>query len=132
MMDTMIWPMTKMILALGIVCAVLFFLARLLRRSEWAKTNLPLDSGIKVLSTQLIAPQKYISLVEIGGEVLALGISETQITFLTKIEKKGWVEERKNHPPSKPEPVSLFHYLSRFPLKPKGQKMGLLERFRER
>lgn len=131
-MDTMAWAIFKMVLALGILCGVLFFVTRLLKRSDWAKTNLSLDSGIKVLSTQPIAPQKYISLVEIGGEVLALGISETQITFLTKVEKKGWVEERMNHPSAKPEALSLLQYLSHLPLKPRGSKMGGFWRFHAR
>jgi len=131
-MDTMVWAIFKMILALGILCGILFFATRLLKRSDWAKTNLPVDSGIKVLSTQPVAPQKYISLVEIGGEVLALGISETQVTFLTKVEKKGWVEERMNRPPSRPETLSILQYLSRLPLKPKGPKLGFFWRFHAR
>jgi flagellar biogenesis protein FliO len=128
MMDTMIWAMMKMILALGIVCTLLFFLVRLLKRSGVAKRNFPFDSGIKVLTTQLIAPQKYISLVEIGGEVLALGISEAQITFLAKIENKELLEKIMDHRSERVEPFSLSRYFLSSPLKVKGPKIGLLRR----
>jgi len=127
-MDTMIWAMIKMILALGIVCTVLFFLVRLLKRSGVVKRNFPLDSGIKLLATQLIAPQKYISLVEIGGEVLALGVSESQITFLTKIENKEFLEKIMDRRPARLEPFSLSQYFLSSPLKLKGPKIGLLRR----
>jgi flagellar protein FliO/FliZ len=127
-MDTMTWAMIKMILALGIVCTVLFLLVRLLKRSGLAKRNFPLDSGIKLLATQLIAPQKYISLVEIGGEVLALGISEAQITFLTKIENKEFLEKIADRRPARFEPFSLSQYFLSSALRHKGPKIGLLRR----
>jgi flagellar biogenesis protein FliO len=124
-MDSMIWAIIKMILALGIVCSVLFFLTRLLKRNGVSKGILPVDSGIKLLTTQLIAPQKYISLVEIGGEVFALGISEAQITFLTKIENKELVERLAATRSNRPDPFFLFQY---FPHRYKGPRLGLLKR----
>ena len=127
-MDTMIWAMMKMILALGIVCTLLFFLVRVLKRSGVGKGNFSLDSGIKVLTTQLIAPQKYISLVEIGGEVLALGVSEAQITFLTKIENKEFLQKIMDRRSERFEPFSLSRYFLNSPLKSKGPKIGLLRR----
>ena len=122
-MDTMIWAIMKMVLALGIVCMVLFFMVRLLKRTG-VKRRFSLDSGIRLLATQSIAPQKYISLVEIGGEVLALGISEAQITFLTKIENKEFVEKIMGDRGAKTEPFSFSQYFHSLPLKPKGPRMG--------
>jgi flagellar biogenesis protein FliO len=124
-MDSMIWAIIKMVLALGIVCSALFFLTRLLKRNGLSKRILPLDSEIRLLTTQLIAPRKYISLVEIGGEVLALGISETQITFLTKIENKEFVQRLVDTRSNRPAPFFLFHNFSR---SFKGPKLGLLRR----
>ena len=133
MMDTMTWAILKMVLALGIVCMVLFFMARLLKRAG-VKRDWPLDSGIRLLATQSIAPRQYISLVEIGGEVLALGISETQITFLTKIENKEFVGKMMGDRGARTEPLSLLQYFHLLPLKPKGPRMGLglLRRFHGR
>jgi flagellar protein FliO/FliZ len=126
-MDTMTWAIMKMVLVLGGVCMVLFFLARLFK-SAGGKRDGSFDSGIRLLATQSIAPQKYVSLVEIGGEVLALGISEAQITLLTKIENKEFVERMMDNLPGRPEPFSLFHYLHSLPRKPKGPRMTLLRR----
>jgi flagellar biogenesis protein FliO len=132
MMDSMIWAIIRMIFALGIVCTVLYVLIKLLKKSGMAKRTLPYNSGIKLLTTQMIAPQKYISLVDIGGDILALGVSEAQITFLTKIENKAFLEKMEDLHSARPEPFSLFQYLNTSSLRNKGLKMGLLGRFRGR
>jgi flagellar biogenesis protein FliO len=84
----MIWATLKMMLVLGCVGMVLFFCVRMFKRAHAVKANSLSDGGIKILTHKLIAPQKYISLVEIAGEVFALGITAQQVTFLTKIENK--------------------------------------------
>lgn len=123
-MDSMTPAIMKMILALGIVGAVLFFLVRIMRRFGVPTRNLP-NSGIRVIATQLIAPQKYISLVEIGGEILALGISDAQITFLTRIENKEFLERMGEGRSTGSEPLSLFQYFQGLSLKPRTAKKGL-------
>jgi flagellar protein FliO/FliZ len=125
-MDPMQWAIVKMILSMGLIGGVLFLLVRLLKRSGLMKKNCPSDSGIKLLSTKPIAPQKYISLVEIGGEVLALGVSETQITFLTKIENKEFLEKMGDNRPARLEPIPLFYSFLR---RNKSPKIGLLRKF---
>lgn len=124
----MIWPALKMMLALVMVLAVLFFLVRVFRRTRGIHGALLSDPGIKLLTSKLIAHQKYVSLVEIGGEVFALGISETQITLLTKIENKEFVERMKTRPSAESEP-SWFHAL---PLRNRGAKGGPTGIFHER
>lgn len=123
-MDTMTWAILKMFLALGVVCTVLFLTVRLLKRTG-VKREWPPDSGIRLLATQSIAPRQYISLVEIGGEVLALGVSESQITFLTKIENKEFVGKITGDRGAGTEPLSLLRYFHSLPLKPRGPRIGL-------
>ena len=94
----MIWATVKMILALGIGLTLLFLLIRFTKRWDLARRSSPRKWGIRVLTSKPIAPQKYISLVEIGGEVLALGVSEQQVTFLTKIENQEMVKESLDNP----------------------------------
>jgi flagellar biogenesis protein FliO len=133
MMDSMIWAILRMIFALGIVCMVLYILIKLLKRSGVARKALPFNnSGIKLLTSQMIAPQKYISLVDIGGEILALGVSEAQITFLTKIENKAFLEKMNDLHSSKPEPFSFSQLFNSSSFRNKGLKMDLLGRFRGR
>jgi flagellar biosynthetic protein FliO len=81
----MVGPILKMVLALGLFLFFFFFLTRLLKRMNRMKGSAGGGGSIQVLTSQCIAPQKYVSLVEIGGEILVLGISAQQITFLTKI-----------------------------------------------
>jgi flagellar biogenesis protein FliO len=131
-MDTMIWAVVKMILALGMVCTLLVFLVRLLKRNGLARKDFPANSGVRLLTTQLIAPQKYISLVEIGEEILALGISEAQITLLAKIENKEFVARMVDRSSARSDAFSLSQFFSALPLKSKGPKKWLLWRFNGR
>ncbi len=120
----MIWAALKMALALGAVMGLLVFLVRIFKRWEGGHQITGSDTGIRVLTSKLIAPQKYVSLVEIGGEVLALGVSAQQITFLTKIENKEMVKKNLSNPGLKPEALS---WLKGFPLFQKKGNGEMLE-----
>jgi flagellar biogenesis protein FliO len=89
----MSWVVFKMLFALSLVLGLLFLLARFVKRTPLVRRDLPAEFGIRVLTTKPISPRKYISLVEIGGEVLALGISDAQISYLTKVENPEWLEK---------------------------------------
>lgn len=84
----MLWPIIKMVFLLGFLFTAIFISTRLLRRNKITFSPNDCHSFIKLLGSQWIAPQKYISIVDIGGELFALGVSESQITLLTKIEDK--------------------------------------------
>lgn len=98
----------KMIGAMAIGLAVLYFAVRFAKQVGLGRNPGSSEVGIRVLTSRAIAPQKYISLVEIGGEVLALGISPQQVTFLTRIENKEKLKEILPGAPVKPEPFSWF------------------------
>ncbi len=124
----MTWAILKMILVLGTILLALFFLARLMKKSKVAVDGASGHSGIRILATQCLAPQKYVSLIEMGGEVLALGISESQITFLTKIENREFIERISQASASKQEGTFPFHYVQSIFTKPKGMNSGWLRR----
>jgi flagellar protein FliO/FliZ len=124
----MSWAILKMILSLGAILLGLFFLTRLMKRCRMTTGGASSGSGVRVLATHRLAPQKYLSLVEIGGEVLALGISETQIALLTKIDNKEFIERISNPTDSKQEAVFSLDYLPPFFTRPKGIKGGWLRR----
>jgi flagellar biogenesis protein FliO len=98
----------KMIGAMAIGLAILYFAVRFAKQVGLGRGPGSADVGIRVLTSKAIAPQKYVSLVEIGGEVLALGISPQQVTFLTRIENKEKIKEILPGSPVKPEPLSWF------------------------
>jgi flagellar biogenesis protein FliO len=120
----MIWAALKMALALGAVMALLVFLVRMFKRLERGGRIAGSDTGIRVLTSRLIAPQKYVSLVEIGGEVLALGVSAQQITFLAKIENKEMVKKNLSNPALKPEALSWLKSFPLFQKKGNGEMLG--------
>ena len=117
----MLWATLKMVLALGMVIALLVLLVRLFKRWQRVQGILGPDNGIRVLTTKPIAPQKYISLVEIGGEVLALGVTPQQITFLTKVENKEMIQKSLTRPGFKPEAIPWLKSLALFPRKERGE-----------
>ena len=125
----MIWATLKMILALGGVLVLLMGLVRLFRRSSWGGASSGADAGIRVLTSRMIAPQKYVSLVEIGGEVLALGVTSQQITFLTKVENQEMVKKNLPHQEIGPEALS---WLRGVPLLLKKKKEAILEKAHEK
>ena len=125
----MIWATVKMILALGGILALLFCLVRVFKRLEWGRGAPGPDGGIRVLSSKLIAPQKHISLVEIAGEVLALGVTSQQITFLTKIENQEMVKKSLSPRDIRPQAPA---WVKGLPLLWKKGKGTLLERGNEK
>jgi flagellar biogenesis protein FliO len=124
MRDGMIWATLKMTLALGAVMTLLVLLVKVFKRWEGGRRVAGPDGGIRVLTSKLIGPQKYVSLVEIGGEVLALGVSAQQITFLTKIENKELVKRSLPNPGLKPETLSLVKAFSLLQKRLKGEALG--------
>ncbi len=119
----MIWAAVKITLALGAVMILLVLLARGFKRWEGSRRAAGPESGIHVLTSKLIAPQKYVSLVEIGGEILALGVSAQQITFLTKIENKELLKRSLPNPGLKPETLSWVKAFSLLQKRLKGETL---------
>ncbi len=102
----------KTMVGMGSLALILYFGARGLKRLNAFHGNALGDAGIKVLTSKLIAPQKYVSLIEIAGEVLALGITSQQVTFLTKIENKAML---KGNLSASTQAESLFGFKFWFP-----------------
>ncbi len=66
---------------------------------------LGMEKQVKVISTNYLGSKKNITLVEIAGEVLVLGVTATNITMLTKIQNKEVLEKikrKKERPLLKP------------------------------
>jgi len=78
----------QMLTALGIVLGgllvVFYFMKRFLKRDIGSSK----EQLIKVIASQYIGIKKNISLVEIPGSILVVGVSNDNISLLTKIEDK--------------------------------------------
>jgi len=120
----MIWAILKMMLALGVLLTILFLGIRLVKKMDKGRNGLQTRGGITFLTSKLIAPQKYVALVEIGGEILALGISAQNITFLTKIENTEIIKKALSEAGPGPEPLAWLKNFSARGLKFNLPRMG--------
>jgi len=114
----MIWAVAKMILGLGAVLGVLLLLVHLSKRTAAGKERFSAEGQVRLLTSKPIAPRKFVSLVEVGGQVLVLGVSEAQITLLDKIENRDFMVKNENPQTLQSEPLSLWDYFS-------GRRRGL-------
>ncbi len=81
-----IWTAVKMLVSLGILLGVLiialYFAKRIFKRGG----NLSKGRMIRVLASAYVGVKKNISLVEIPGSILVLGVTSDAIILLSKIE----------------------------------------------
>jgi flagellar protein FliO/FliZ len=72
--------------ALALILAVILIGLYLVKRF-WPRGSglLNTDRLIRVITTSPIAPKKMISVVEVGEDILVLGLTDTNITMLTKV-----------------------------------------------
>jgi len=83
----------KMISALGIVLGGMFVVFYLSKRFMNRDINGSNQKLIKIIASQYIGVKKTISLVEVPGAILVLGISNDTIRLLTKIEDQETLEK---------------------------------------
>ena len=82
----------QMLTALGIVLGGLFLIFYFMKR--YLKRDIGGSSGqlIQVIASQYIGVKKSIALVKVPGTILVIGVSNDNISMLTKIEDKANIE----------------------------------------
>lgn len=75
----------KLLAAFLIIAALMALLFKGLKKMGMGHGSLSKGGLISVLDTRLIAPKKYISVVRVAGEDLALAVSDNNITLLCKL-----------------------------------------------
>ena len=84
MLSTAMQMLTALGIVLGGLLVVFYFMKRFLKRDVGGSN----EALIKVIASQYIGIKKNISLVEIPGSILVVGVSNDNISLLTKIEDK--------------------------------------------
>lgn len=80
----------KMILALGILLALLFAGLFVFKRFMGKKIGIAgQNPGIKIITSAYIGPKKSIALVDISGERIVVGITPDHISMLARLGKEG-------------------------------------------
>jgi flagellar biosynthetic protein FliO len=76
----------KMLAALGVVLAMMFFFYWLLRRLAPGRLLPGVGSGLKIRGRLSLGARKSLVLVEAGSALLLLGVGEKEITLLREIK----------------------------------------------
>lgn len=81
---------------LFIILAVILMIFYLIKRF-WPKGSGFMGSNrwIRVIAATYIAPKKMVSLVEVAGEVIVLGLTSDHITMLTKVTNEQMIHHLK-------------------------------------
>ena len=96
----------KMLVGLAVVLLALLVFRYLVRRVT-RRYEGPFPGGrIRVLASRCIGVKKSISLVQVPGTVLVLGVTQDRITCLTQISEKALLEPGDDVEPS--HPVTAF------------------------
>ncbi len=77
-----------LLLMTGLIVALLYLFRRLGARGLNSE-----GKSIRLLSSSYVGVKKYISLVEIPGAILVIGVTRDRITLLDKIEDPGILEQ---------------------------------------
>jgi len=86
--STTLQMLTSLAIVLGGLLVVFYLARRFLRKDGGGQGN----SLIRVVATQYIGVKKSVTLVEVPGTVLVLGISNESIRLLTKIEDQSAID----------------------------------------
>lgn len=82
----MLMSIVKMVGSLLVVLGGIALTAYLAKRFVYPRLGLK-SSPIQVLATTHLGQKKQISLIEVGGAYLLVGVTSQQITLLTQMEK---------------------------------------------
>ncbi|MDQ7837842.1 MAG: flagellar biosynthetic protein FliO [Thermodesulfobacteriota bacterium] len=77
----------KMIFALAMVLGLFFLALHGARKLRVLQEKACGGNLIKILATKGIAPKKYVSVIEVGGEIIVLGMSEGSVSLLTRMDR---------------------------------------------
>ena len=79
--------------ALILVVGIMVFLVIWLKKMGLTKGGLRQGSLVKLIDSKMIAPKKYVAVVQVGRDLLALGVSDQQITMLHHIKNSETIKE---------------------------------------
>lgn len=101
----------KMIAALAAVLGGLFVIVRLARRYFQPPVGTARERLVRVLASQAVGVKKSVTLVEVPGCVLVLGIAAESIQLLTRIDDPELLDQVCAHQPA--PGASFSEHLSR-------------------
>jgi flagellar protein FliO/FliZ len=83
---TLAFTLIKVFGALLLTVGIMLLLVLWLKKLGLHRAGLRQGALINIIDTKMIAPKKYVAVVQIAEEMLAIGITEQQITMLTRLD----------------------------------------------
>lgn len=116
---TLAFTLIKVFGALLLTVGIMLLLVIWLKKLGLNRAGLRQGTLINIIDTKMIAPKKYVAVVQIAEEMLAIGITEQQITMLTRLDSSvaSFVPPQKTEQPH----LSSFSTLLTKTLKRGGQ-----------
>ncbi len=105
---TAIKMFSALLLVLGIFMGAIYLLRRVMKRD----VAVPGRKLIRIIDRTYIGVKKSVTLVEVSGKVLVLGVTNDRISLLTQIEDPDSIEKLKDAHATG-APVSFSSHLSR-------------------
>lgn len=92
------WDIIRLLFYLGLLMGLMYGMLYLLKKYVYRTQNTTGKAilNMKVLSTQMIMPKKFISAVKIENHVYILGITDFSFTVLDKSDAPAEVAEEKH------------------------------------
>ncbi len=113
----------KLALVVALVYATVWFLRRYVGAAGGRSSGR--KSSLQVLESQYLAPQRAIHLIAVGGKVLVVGSTPTQISFLSEITEPDQVESLRTALVTAPDDP-FGRYLNAAIRGPLSSRMGLV------
>jgi len=84
--SSLFWALCKVMGSLSIVIGLMILLIHFIKKSGITQGVSTPGSLIKVIETKMVAPKKYITIVDIAGKYVALGVTDHNINTLTNLD----------------------------------------------
>jgi len=104
---SLVMPTVKILVALCVVLALVVALALVLKRLTYRMRQVG-GGTIAVMSQVPLGPTQFLTVVDIAGEVVVLGVTEHTVTALSTIEDAAAVEQLREDSSSYGKPGALI------------------------
>jgi len=98
LMESSLKMLTGLVMVVGVLLAIWYVSKQFLQNSGRGE-----GKRIRVLDNSCIGLKKNISLVQVPGSILVLGITQDRITCLTQISQKDWMAVNAEKEPVTPK-----------------------------
>lgn len=91
---TLVIAIAKVVGSLGVVVGLMLAALHFVKKLGIGRAMLQSGKLIDIIDSRMIAPKKYVAVVRIADECVALGITDQQITLLTRVKDHVLDEEQ--------------------------------------